>query len=102
MKDLVIVNKNRFKVFVLSMLILSASFFTLCFGLFESYKAYGAEENQNIEYTVRKGDTVWMLAKNRADMENRDVRDLVREIYILNNLEGSTIKPGQTILIPKF
>ncbi len=102
MRELVVLNKKRFKVFVFSMLIFSVSFFTLCFGLFESYKAYGAGESQNIEYTVKKGDTVWMLAKSQADKDNKDVRDLVREIYILNDLDGNTIKPGQTLLIPKL
>lgn len=75
---------------------------TLFFGLFESYKSYGASEVENEEYLVQSGDTVWGIANKRAKSQKKDVRDLVREIYILNDIDAKSLKSGEIILIPKF
>ena len=53
-----------------------------------------------IDYTVRRGDTLWEIAKeNKAS--NTDTREYIYEIKQLNNLQTSSICEGQTIKIIK-
>jgi LysM repeat protein len=49
-------------------------------------------------HRVLQGETLWGLA---AQIESEvDVRALVSEIQRLNSLDGSTIHPGQILLLP--
>ena len=49
------------------------------------------------EWRVRSGDTLWHIAaQNRG---RTDIRRYIYEIQKLNDL-GSTIYPGQTLLLP--
>jgi len=50
-----------------------------------------------VTYTVQPGDTLWDLADRLYD---GDPRDGVGEIRKLNDLEGSTLVAGQTLLLP--
>ena len=50
-------------------------------------------------YEVESGDTLWNITIKYND-NNKDIRDLVRQMKRLNHLEQSTIQPGQQILIP--
>ncbi len=61
----------------------------------------GFKANQNtnksyFEYTIQKGDTLWDLAQKYLKSGAR-----YKEIKELNNLEDSTIYPGQILKIPK-
>lgn len=47
---------------------------------------------------VRPGDTLWSIAS--AVEGDGDVRALVDEIQELNDLRGSVLVPGQTLLLP--
>jgi nucleoid-associated protein YgaU len=47
---------------------------------------------------VRSGDTLWSIASSMA--EGADVRPVVDRIQELNGLQGTEIRPGQTLLLP--
>ena len=55
-------------------------------------------EPETVDYRVRAGDTLWMIAAEVAD--GSDVRGVVAEIRHLNDLDTSLIVPGQTLEIP--
>ena len=49
------------------------------------------------EWTVQRGDTLWKIAsENRG---NTEIRKYIYQIQQLNDI-GSTIYPGQTLLLP--
>ena len=48
-------------------------------------------------YVVQPGDTLWDIADRTYA---GDPRDLLGEIRELNDLEGSTLRAGQTLLLP--
>jgi len=53
------------------------------------------------EITVSAGDTLWGIA--RKQVNNRlDVRYAIFAIQERNGLKTVDIKPGQTLIIPKF
>jgi len=56
------------------------------------------DPNNTVEIEVVSGDTLWDIAE-RLNLP-RDTRVIIEEIRILNNLEDSTIYPGQVLLVP--
>jgi hypothetical protein len=50
-------------------------------------------------YAVSSGDTLWGIAAGVAS-EGSDVRQTIALIMDLNDLSGSTIHPGQTLVLP--
>ena len=58
-----------------------------------------AKETLVVEYTVRHGDNLWTIAEGVAPVGS-DVRALVDAIRSLNDLTGSTIYSGQSLLVP--
>lgn len=48
--------------------------------------------------TVMPGDTLWELAGSLG-MEG-DVRDVVEQIRTLNDLQGTSLRAGQSLLVP--
>ena len=48
--------------------------------------------NNIINYTVKKGDSLWKIAKS--------YKTTINDIVNLNNLKSTTIKIGQVLLIP--
>jgi LysM repeat protein len=49
-------------------------------------------------YRVKSGDTLWSIAA--AQGSGGDVRAAVYSIRTANHLTGSTIVPGQTLVLP--
>ena len=47
------------------------------------------------EYTVRRGDSLWKIARSQLGAGSR-----YTEIMALNALESETIYPGQVLLLP--
>lgn len=107
-KRTLIVNKRRFISFLfVTGLFLFAIFFA-GFSWMSDRMAYGMADQVQSQspsckrIIVQEGDTVWALAKKESQGKNRDTRELVREIYRLNNLGKSTLHPGQPLLIPNI
>lgn len=50
-------------------------------------------------YEVQPGDTLWEIASEISD-EDVDVRVVIAEIKRLNDLDTSTLRSGQNLLIP--
>jgi LysM repeat protein len=51
-----------------------------------------------VSTVVQPGDTLWSIARSVAG--EADVRDVVDEIQRLNDLEGTTLVPGQVLELP--
>ena len=58
----------------------------------------GYKENTYFEFQVKKGDTLWDIAKQNR--KSGDIRFLIYEIESINNLKDSTIYPGMILKIP--
>lgn len=101
MKALRVVNKSKFYSFllILSILIFISTFLLLSF--ISNNLAYCAEAKECMIVTVHEGDTLWTIAEPIAMSSNRDIRDVVKDIRLLNNLE-CVIYPGQTLQIPNI
>ena len=50
-------------------------------------------------YVVQEGDTLWAVAATEYEGDT-DIRKVIHEIQELNDLDGSMVFPGQTLLIP--
>lgn len=50
--------------------------------------------------TVEDGQTVWDIARPVADKEGQDIREVVYEIQINNDLDDNcTVRPGQKLIV---
>lgn len=60
----------------------------------------GSEASQPaVDHQVRSGDTLWSIAAGHAD-PGTDVRAVIAEIRLLNDLDTTVIHPGQTLQLP--
>lgn len=50
-------------------------------------------------YTVGAGETLWSIAAGQA-APGQDVRDVVHELTVLNELPSSSLAAGQQLLVP--
>lgn len=48
--------------------------------------------------TVTSGQTLWSVAAESAP--ERDTREVLKEIFELNDLDSSVIQPGQQLFVP--
>lgn len=94
-KRIVIVNKYRFITFLSIVFILIILIFN---SLTNLNTVYSKNYDEYYKIRVVPGDTIWSLANKYS--KNKDIRRLVYNIKILNNLDESTIYPGDIILIP--
>ncbi|MDD7592976.1 MAG: LysM peptidoglycan-binding domain-containing protein [Peptoniphilaceae bacterium] len=102
MKRTIIVNQRRFSLFVISCSLLLSIGLTLLFGFLSNRTALGAEVSPTRVVVVKANDTVWEIAQPIAASQQRDVRDVVRDIYELNSLAHATIHPGQSLRVPSY
>lgn len=51
------------------------------------------------EHVVRSGDTLWGIARAHT-VAGADVRDTIRDIKAINELDGSSIYPGDRLVVP--
>lgn len=52
-----------------------------------------------VEYVVDAGDSLWSIAASHSDAGD-DLRDFIADVKDLSQLSGSTIYPGQVLLLP--
>ena len=88
----VLKRKERFFGIVLFFIIMLFSIF-----LVVSAKSYKPDSYTYV--TVGKGDTLWDISTKYAI--NCDVRDFIRNIKQLNNLDGNIIYEGDILIIPQ-
>ncbi|MBY0584288.1 LysM peptidoglycan-binding domain-containing protein [Murdochiella sp. Marseille-P8839] len=100
MKHTVIVHPKRFYAFTTAAILFIALTITFLVGFASDRSSSAASASSARTVIVREGDTVWSMALPLAKASNRDVRDVVRDIYRINNLSSSGIHPGQKLRIP--
>jgi len=90
-----IVNRKRFITFCILSILLIA------FILLPILNDATAKDSkiEYIKFTVSTGDTLWDIAKEYGS-SNMDIREIIYIICEKNNLNSSSIYPGQEILIP--
>lgn len=59
-----------------------------------------ADETEPIEVVINEGDTLWQIAQKYYG-ESRDIRAVIEEIKVYNELNDATIRPGDTLLLPR-
>lgn len=79
------------------MLFISAVIFLL---LFINLVSYGSKTLVMEKVIVKKGDTLWSIARNYND-RNDDLRKIVNKIKKANSLESVILQPGQEIKVPQ-
>ena len=95
-----IVNKRKF--------VRTVSIFILLISalIFFSKNIYSKVEITYKEDYIYTGDTLWSIAKNEIEnnkyFENKDIRDVVRELKYVNNLSNSNLVEGKKIRIPVY
>ncbi len=61
--------------------------------------ATGSQSSTQFEYvTVQGGQDLWSIAETVAP--SADPRDVIAEIVTLNQLQSSTVQPGQRLALP--
>lgn len=102
MKKMKIVNMKKF---VRSICILIGILIALI--LFFPKATFSHNENEHPNYetvSVAKGDTLWSIAtyqqENNPYYTEKDVRDIIKQLKKLNQLDHSELQIGQTLKIP--
>ncbi|RKD34508.1 LysM peptidoglycan-binding domain-containing protein [Thermohalobacter berrensis] len=62
-------------------------------------KVYSSGYTEFIEVKVKRGDTLWNIAK-KNNPNNDDVRKIVHKIMKLNDMESAEIFPGDVLKVP--
>lgn len=99
MKTYRITNPARFFTFLFLVCMISAFLFFMLFSLYRTDHVFGASDGYEL-IPVHRGDTVWSIAGPIASASDRDIRDVVRTIYRMNDLKEKTIYPGDLLKVP--
>ncbi|HLS54059.1 MAG TPA: LysM peptidoglycan-binding domain-containing protein [Tissierellaceae bacterium] len=92
-----IVNKTRFTLFILSLIVLIYLVVLLTSTVVRAQEFKLAKKH--LEYQIKKGDTIWNIAlKYKPD--KYDVRKMVYDIKEYNQLDNYYLYPGDTIKVP--
>lgn len=54
------------------------------------------------QVTVQDGDTLWGLIETYNPDARIDIRDAIYDVYEINDIDESDIRPGETIFIPVY
>ncbi len=94
-----ITNRRKFNRFIfLTLMITILSVFAFSTINNNSVVEGRAEFNESI--IVKSGDNIWSIAK---DIDSpRDIREVIYDIKELNNLDSSTIYPGEKLYLPSY
>ena len=75
----------------------------VCFVISGVFSRSSANEKRDMRYTevvIEEGDTLWSLAKTYGSGD-KDVREVVYDICIANDIKASDLRPGQVLRIPE-
>ncbi|MEA3422755.1 MAG: LysM peptidoglycan-binding domain-containing protein [Bacillota bacterium] len=89
-----IVNHKRFLISISLIILISLVSVNL---IISSIISHGDDIDIYNFHTVTKGETIWSIA---SQYNHDDIRDLVYEIGIKNDLNNFVIIPGQILKIP--
>lgn len=94
-----IVDKRKF---IRSLMIIGI--FIVLIGFVFINKSFSHSEISYKKLYVSSGDTLWNIAKleknSNSYFENKDIRDVVEELKVTNNLTNSNLEIGQELNIP--
>jgi len=92
------------KKFVRSILIILG--IILLLSLCISTKSFSHGETEYKTIYVANGDTLWSIAKNEKEInayyENKEIREIVNNIKIVNKLSNSDLNTNQELVIPEL
>ncbi|MBQ6388268.1 MAG: LysM peptidoglycan-binding domain-containing protein [Mogibacterium sp.] len=93
-----ITNPVRFFIFILLsiMIIVFAGYSIIGAG-----NAEAATARKYAQVTIQENDTLWDLACS-YNPERLDIRDIVHEIYDINDISADDIHPGDVVFIPVY
>lgn len=92
-----IVNKTRFYLFIMTLLIILATSILFLIDRREAYSSY--YETKYEEFQVIQGDTLWDIAMIYLPPDE-DIRKVVYDIKKFNDMSSGYIYPGDIIKIP--
>ena len=76
--------------------------------IFAGYSIIGATQAQAAavrtykQVTIQDGDNLWNLVEDYNPNAHIDIRDAIYDIYEINDIDESDIRPGETIFIPIY
>ena len=76
--------------------------------IFAGYSIIGATQAQAAairtykQVTTQDGDNLWNLVEAYNPDSHIDIRDAIYDIYEINDIDESDIRPGETIFIPIY
>lgn len=91
-----VVNKVRFTIFVVLMILAITTFANLALGL---NTADSLTRLTYMDYEITDGDTLWTIAETYMT-DISDIREAVYELCQLNDISASELYVGMTIQIP--
>ncbi len=102
MKKMKIVNMKKF---VRSICILIGIIIAIVLLFPKATLSHNDGKQPNYEtISVSQGDTLWSIASNQQENNpyyiEKDVRDIIKEIKKVNQLNNSELQIGQTIKVP--
>lgn len=63
--------------------------------------AFARTPREYARLTVSSGDTLWTIAQ-KYNTKNRDIRSVVYDIIRLNDMDGASVRAGETISVPLY
>ncbi len=79
--------------------VMVVSFIVIALSVNGSFFSNAGTVQKYNTYNVREGDTLWSIADEHLS-ESQDIRVLIHDIKVANNLNGSAIYPNQVLQIP--
>ncbi|MTI70257.1 MAG: LysM peptidoglycan-binding domain-containing protein [Firmicutes bacterium] len=96
-KRIIIANKFRFIIFMTCLILLLLTTTSI---ILNTNKVFSTTYQEYKTIVVDKGDTLWEIASNNNPKEE-DVRKVIYELKVVNNLKSAYIRPGDILKIPK-
>lgn len=76
----------------------------ICISIFVSSTSFSHVDVSYKTIYISNGDTLWDIAKdekqNNLYYQNKDIRDIISNIKLVNNLSGSDLSTNQSLVIP--